>query len=191
MYTREFKCSEGLKFASEFSSGFGFVANPMGNVNRTPNSNNMFSLFSQWSSRANTIISDPNLKVNIQSYFDFYPENGGGYIHVESELLESSENEYNMVVYAILDSIVDWQLMPDNSDNPDYVHRDVLLGTADGAAFGQKVFAKGSQAGSKKRMVYSYGIPDEFAPENMHFLIYVYNTDTYEILQVIKQKLVE
>jgi len=46
---------------------------------------------------------------------------------------------------------------------------------------------------------YSYIIPDQLAPqgttsthnaENMHVLIYVYDTSTKEILQVIKKRLI-
>lgn len=189
-YTTNHRSPAGNEYGITFQNGFGFFGNPQGNVNRTPSDNTMFSLYSQWNSRAQAVLADQNLKVNIQSEFNYYPQNGGGYLHAEAELLDANAASYNMVVYVIQDSLVDWQLMPDNSDNENYIHRDLLLGTIDGAPWGQEVFPIGSTVGTKTEMDYSFGIPTGYNAENMHFLLYVYDTDTYEILQVIKQKLV-
>ena len=43
--------------------------------------------------------------------------------------------------------------------------------------------------GDKYYLNYSYRLPDQYNPDNMHLLIYVYRNDTKEILQVIKQKI--
>lgn len=189
-YLTNHRCAAGDAYGIEFQNGFGFFGNPSGNVNRTPNDNTMFINFNSWSTRVQDVLSDANLKVNIQSEFNYYEQNGGGYLHAEAELLDANAAQYNMVVYVIQDSLVDWQLMPDNSDNGNYVHRDLLLGTVDGAPWGQAVFPVGSAVGTKTEMDYSFGIPTGYNAENLHFLLYVYDTDTYEILQVIKQKLV-
>jgi hypothetical protein len=180
---------DGVAYGEEFKTGFGFNGNPQGTVNRKKGSGEMFSLFGVWQSRTDNILNANDLKVNIQSVFNYYSAANGGYLHVEVEKKTSAAIDMNTVVYVIQDSLVDWQKMPDNSDNEFYVHRDKHLGSIDGNAFGVSTFAADAQAGDKKILDYSYVLPPGIVKENMHLLIYVYDKDTYEILQVIKQKI--
>jgi len=46
-------------------------------------------------------------------------------------------------------------------------------------------------AGDKYYLNYSYKLPSQFNAEIMHLLIYVYDSSTNEILQVIRQKVKE
>lgn len=182
---------DGIAYGEEFEDGFGFFGNPQGTVNRKAGSGQMFSAFGPWQSRTDDILNANVLKADIQSVFNYYPSSNGGYLHVEVEKKTTEAIDMNTVVYVIQDSLVDWQKMPDNSDNEFYIHRDKHLGSIDDNAFGIPTFNADASSGDKKILDYSYVLPQGLVKENMHFLIYVFDTDTYEILQVIKQKVEE
>ncbi|WP_107040207.1 Omp28-related outer membrane protein [Brumimicrobium mesophilum] len=180
---------DGIAYGDEFKNGFGFFGNPQGTVNRKEGNGQMFSLFGVWQSRTDDILNANELKFDIQSVFNYYTAANGGYLHVEVEKKTTEAIQLNTVVYVIEDSLVDWQKMPDNTDNEFYVHRDKHLGSIDNNAFGISTFMSDASSGDKKILDYSYVLPQGLDKENMHFLIYVYDVDTYEILQVIKQKI--
>lgn len=180
---------DSYAYGIEFENGFNFIGNPQGTVNRKTVGGKMFDFSGTWQSRASDILNTNDLKVNIQSHFNFYPSTNGGYLHVELEKLTTDEITINTVVYVIQDSLVDWQLMPDNTNNEFYVHRDKHLGSIDNNPFGIEAFDPIAPSNSKVLVDYSYAVPSGLNPSNMHFLIYAYNTETYEILHVIKQKL--
>jgi hypothetical protein len=60
-------------------------------------------------------------------------------------------------------------------------------------AFGRKLEASDLING-KYYINYSFVVPNQldgvYSPENMHVLIYVYDKTTFEIYQVIKQKII-
>lgn len=181
--------AEGKSYGIEFQNGFNFFANPQGTVSRRVVDNKMFDLSGTWQSRTATILADVNLKVNIQSVFNYYSSTDGGYLHVEVEKLTSDVITMNTVVYVIEKSLIDWQVMPDNTYNEFYEHESRHLGCIDDLAFGRSVFTQASTQGEKSVLDYSYKLPASLEKEDIHFLIYVYDTETYEILQVIKQEI--
>lgn len=180
---------DGILYGKEFENGFNFSGNPSGNVNRKEVDSKVFDLSGTWQSRASDILSDNNLKVNIQSAFNYFTPTNGGFLHVEFEKLTPDEIPMKAVVYVIQDSLVDWQLMPNNTPNEFYTHRFKHLGSVDGNAFGVDLFSSNAASGDKIVLDYSYSLPANVDKENMHFLIYVYEAtqDSYEVLQVIKQ----
>ena len=180
---------QGRDYGIEFKNGFNFFGNPQGTVNRATVDNKMFDLSGTWESRTNSILSDADLKVNIQSVFNFYESSNGGYLHVEVKKETSDPLSMNLVVYVIEDTLVDWQLMPDNTDNEFYEHQSKHLGCIDELSLGRAVFSQESAIGDKKIIDYSYVLPEGLVKENMHFLIYVFDTESYEILQVVKQEI--
>tara|TARA_B100000508_G_scaffold141092_1_gene146481 strand:+ start:158851 stop:159786 length:936 start_codon:yes stop_codon:yes gene_type:complete len=182
---------DAIEYGETFQNGFNFIGNPQGTVNRKTVDGKMFDFYGTWQSRATDIMTTNDLKFNIQSAFNFYESTNGGYLHVEVEKVTNEEISVNTVVYVLQDTLTDWQLMPNNTNNPNYLHRDLHLGSIDGNAFGIPTFESSVPSGTKEELLYSYEVPSGYNPENMHFLIYVYNTDNYEVLQVIKQKLKE
>jgi hypothetical protein len=179
----------GRQYGIEFQNGFNFFANPQGTVSRKRVDNKMFDLSGTWQSRTATILSDSDLKVNIQSVFNYYTTTNGGYLHVEVEKLTSDAITMNTVVYVVEKSLVDWQVMPDNTYNEFYLHESKHLGCIDNQAFGRSTFTQVSAQGDKVIIDYSYKLPIGINKEDLHFLIYVFDTETYEILHVIKQEI--
>lgn len=190
-YTTDHTNPDALAYGETFENGFNFIGNPQGTVNRKVVDGKMFDFYGTWQSRATDILNTNDLKFNLQSEFNFYESNNGGFLHVQAEKITSEEIEVNTVVYVIQDTLTDWQLMPNNTNNEDYLHRDKHLGSIDDNPFGVTTFTADAPSGTKKVLDYSYEVPAGMDPENMHFLVYVYNTETYEILHVIKQRLIQ
>lgn len=188
-YTTDHTNPDAVVYGETFQNGYNFIGNPQGTVNRKVVGGKMFDFYGTWQSRATDIINANDLKFNLQSAFNFYESTNGGFLHVEAEKLTTEEMEINTVVYVIQDTLTDWQLMPDNTNNEFYLHRDKHLGSIDGNAFGVPTFAANDPEGTKQLLDYSYQVPNGLDSDNMHFLIYVFDTETYEILHVIKQKL--
>lgn len=180
---------DAIEYGERFQNGYNFFANPQGTVNRKTVNGKMFDLYGTWQSRASNILAENNLKVNIQSVFNYFESTGGGFLHVEFEKKTNETLDINAVVYVIQDSLVDWQKMPNNTDNEFYLHRDKHLGSIDNNPWGIPVFKASSENGDKVIIDYSYKLPTSIDKGNLHFLIYVYDKETYEVLQVIKQRI--
>jgi hypothetical protein len=114
--------------------------------------------------------------------------------YVEIEKLNTSiTNDLSIVGYIIEDSLVGDQKMSDNSHNENYIHRDIHRGNLNNQAFG-RLLKSSDIINGKYYINYSFVVPNQldgaYNPENMHVLLYVYDKVTFEIYQVIKQKII-
>lgn len=180
---------DGVAYGKTFENGFNFLGNPQGTINRQILDGKMFDFSGTWATRTANILNENDLKINLQSVFNYYPSTSGGYLHVEIEKLDADPLPVNVVVYVVQDTLTDWQVMPDNSYNESYLHRETHLGSIDDKPWGTPVFGVEETSGVKKILDYSYQLPSDIPISNMHLLVYAYNTETYEVLQVIKQNL--
>jgi hypothetical protein len=191
----------GLELGAYFGNTLvnsGFFGNPAGTISRTSNAGEYFPSTGLWQSVTDGVLATP-LKVAIKAKVNYYESpKHGFFLHTEVEKIDNSiANDLAMVVYIIEDSLVG----PQNVSNvytPDYVHRDIMRGTLDGTAWGRTLTSSLMQNG-KYYLNYSYILPDQLGPsgvltthnaENMHLLIYVYDSVTLEIYQVIKKKFI-
>jgi hypothetical protein len=180
---------DAIAYGEAFQTGFNFFGNPQGTVNRKVVEGKMFDFSGSWQTRVSNLLGIQDAPVYLQSTFNYFEATNGGFLHVEVTKNTSEALNLNTVVYVIQDTLVDWQLMQDNSYNPNYVHYDKHLGSIDGRPWGISVFSVDDPVGAKKILDYSYEIPSITDLDNMHFLIYVYDTDSFEVLQVIQQRL--
>lgn len=193
-YPVDFTNPQGVEIGLYFGANDGgFPGNPRGTINRV-NTGNIFQNPNAWSSMVNSQLSDNNLKVNMQSALNYYPETKGAFLHVEVEKLDQNlTNELGIVASIIEDSLVGDQKMSDNSHNHTYIHRDIHRGNLNGQAFGRVLKASDINNG-KYYVNYSFVVPNQldgnFNADNMHVLVYVYDKTTWEIYQVIKQKII-
>lgn len=197
IFVHDFTCPSGLEIGQYFGddwSGSPFTGNPFGSVSRY-DSGNGFPVQSptSWSNTANTLLTANDLKVNIQAETNFFPSTSGLFVHVEAEILDQAlPNELKLVVQLHEDSLVAPQKYPGGSGYPndindDYVHRDVLVGTIDGRTFGQTLDQSHLDENGKYYFDYSYKLPAQYEPSNMHLVIYVRDNVTEEIYQVIEK----
>ncbi len=187
-----------------------FAGTPAGTFNRRkegiqisysylPSSSNL------WASFTTSLLNTNDLKVNLQSKANYFPATRGIILHTEVELKSSSLNDSSnlyQVVYLIEDSLVAPQITPSawtqfpGGYDPEYVHRNIMRGCLDGKSFGRKLISSmkvdkngNVLTGNKYYLNYSYKLPEQYNKDNMHLLIFVYDGETNQILQVIKQDL--
>ena len=193
-YPLDFTNAEGVEIGLYFGENDGgFPGNPRGTINRVKNGDNIFQSPNQWTSMVNDQLNLNNLKVNIQSNLNYYPETKGAFLHVELDPIdESVVPKLGVAVYLIEDSLVGDQKMNDNSHNSSYTHRDIHRGNLNQTAFGRPV-SSDDLIGGNYYINYSFSVPNQldgqYNAANMHLLIYAFNTETWEIYQVVKQKI--
>jgi len=181
-----------LAYGIFFTNSFGFTGNPSIMVNKGLFGGAQSAMMianneSELGDRIDAVLTDNNLKYNIQAVFNYFPQTQGGYLHVEVEKLNSANPDVDIMVYVIQDSLRDWQKRPSGVDDPLYLHKKKHLGNIDNQLWGQRLNFTGS---NKVRKDYSFGKPVGIEPENIHFLIFVSDAQTKEVYQVIKKKMV-
>ena len=192
-YPTDFTNPQGVEIGQYFGENDGgFPGNPRGTVNRFDNGT-IFQSPAQWTSMTNEIISSNDLKVNLQSQLNYYEVTKGAFLHVEADpLFEDVSENLAIMVYLLEDSLVGDQKMADNSHNTSYVHRDIHRGNLNNETFGRPITSE-NLINDKYLINYSFAVPDQldgtYNPSNMHLLICVFNQTTWEIYQVIKQKI--
>ena len=193
-YPLDFTNPEGVEIGLYFGENDGgFPGNPRGTVNRF-NNGTIFQSPTQWTSMVNDQLNSNNLKINIQSELNYYEETKGAFLHVELDPVDANVSEnLGITVYLLEDSLVGDQKMSDNSHNSNYIHRDIHRGNLNVSAFGRPVSSEDLN-GDKYYINYSFVVPNQldgqYNASNMHLLIYAFNTETWEIYQVVKQKIV-
>jgi hypothetical protein len=192
-YPTDWTNPQGLAIGSYFGSipGSAFQGNPRGTISRLQVGGQLTLHPSSWTSTTNSLLTANDLNVNIQSAANYFPSTRGLFLHTEIELLDQSiTNNLAVVTYLIEDSIIGDQKMLDNTHNPSYVFRETMRGCIDGKAFGRDLTSADLQNG-KYYVNYSYKLPEQYNPDIMHVLIYVYDKVTMEVYQVIKQEVIQ
>lgn len=176
--------------------GTGFFGNPRITINRIKTGDDLTATAGMLGTMVPNALAS-TLKVNIQSAVNYFPTTRGVFLHTEVDVLDNSLSNLGIVVYVVEDSMVAYQKTTDPlySDSipagiiKTYVHRDILRGTIDNAAFGRTLSSTYLNANGNYYVNYSYKLPIDLEADNTHLLIYVYDKNTYEIYQVIKQKI--
>lgn len=179
---------DGIAYGQRFQNGFNFFGNPQGTVNRKTVDQKMFDFSGTWQTRVTNLLS-ATPKIRLQAVFNYFEESNGGYLHIHAQHIGAISASLNTVVYVIQDSLVDWQLMPNNTYNPDYVHYDKHLGSINQLPWGDPTF-NATENKNETTLLYSYKLPATISPDLLYFLIYVYDIESYEVLQVIKQRVI-
>ena len=193
-YPVDFTNPQGIEIGIYFGTNDGgFSGNPRGTINRF-NNGFIFQSPNSWTSMVNTQLTENNLRVNIQSDLNYYPETKGAFLHVEIEKIDPTlVSELGVVASILEDSLVGDQKMSDNSHNTSYVHRDIHRGNLNNQSFG-RVLTSTDLINGKYYVNYSFVVPNQldgaYNPGNMHVLIYVYDRTTWEIYQVIEQPII-
>ena len=181
---------EGLEYGEAFEHGFNFFGNPQGTVNRRTVDGKLFDFTGTWSTRVTNELEN-NPIVQIQSSFNYFPETQGGYLHLKVTKSLDLASPINTVVYVVQKKEYNWQVMPDNSYKEDYEHKNKHLGSIDKRPWGIFTFGLEDGQGEEVFLDYAYKLPEDIEPENLHLIIYSYNTENHQILQVVKQEIVQ
>lgn len=199
-FSTNFTNPQGLEISKQISKGGGFVGNPSGTISRKTFGGQLFQNYSGWSNYTAGILTENALKINLQAGTNYFPTTRGLILHTEIDVKVPVSNDVYQVVYLIEDSLVAPQITPPDWEVPNldknYVHHDIHRGCIDGKAMGRKLTEADKKdkdgkiiAGDKYYLNYSYKLPAQYNPTNMHLLIFVYDSKTFEIYQVIRKNI--
>jgi hypothetical protein len=180
--------TDGLDIGTHLGTipGSAFTGNPRGAISRILVGGQNTLSTSNW--RSTLVSALPQaLKVNIQSGSNYYPSTKGMFLHTEIDVLDANLiNDLYTVVYLIEDSVIARQKMPNNTINDNYIHRDIMRDCINTDWKGRKL-TDADKIDGKYYFNYSFVLPSEYNPDNMHLLIYVRDAVTEEVYHVIKE----
>lgn len=190
-YPTDFTNAQGVEMGGTFfQAGVGFYSNPAGTINRfrmEGEGDVFFFDADEWGPLIDSVLAAP-LNVNIQAESNYFEATNGAFLHVETDFVQALEGTYNIVVYAIENKLIAPQKMPSGEKNSTYEHHDIHRGNLFEETWGRQIAAGSIEAGTKIRTDFSYRLPEGLTNTDMHFLVFVYNRDTYQIEQVIKHE---
>lgn len=178
-----------IQYGQFFQNGYNFVGNPQGTVSRKEFGGVMFQSPGNWSNATTQTLTDNELKINLQAKINYYPTTRGLFLHTEIDTMNLASSDVSIVVYLIEDSFISKQKFPGGLSEDNYNHHNLHRGNIDNRAFGRGMKANNLNANGKYYLDYSYELPAQYDPANMHLLVYAMNKTTYEVYQVIKVKL--
>jgi len=186
-YPTDFTTADG----NEIYSFFKIPGLPQGLVNRvdySPTGTAYLKAYSKWPSlTAGLLDSVPHVK--IEGLVGYEPTTRAVTVDVEATALKDFSVDLKVVVMLTESGIVSPQLMPDDSRNPDYVHNHVLRDTYT-EAMGDEIALSPITAGSVHTKQVTGTVDASWVASKCHIVVYVFNADTYEILQAEEFKLI-
>lgn len=180
---------QGLEYGSFFSTGFGFDANPKGTVNRKEFNGFIFQSPNSWTNYVGQILTENTVSVDLQAKVNYFSSTRGLFLHVLLDTKNVNPDEVTVVNYLLENQFISKQKYPGGVEDENYKHHNVHRGSVDGQSFGRNLDSGMKNSDDKYELNYSYKLPDNFDPTNMHILVYVRHKVTQEILQVVKVNL--
>ncbi len=184
-------------YSEYFGGATGFSYVPIGLVDRTVyNTSNLVDV-GDWTAAVDDRFLAP-IGANIQMSVNYDQAFDKACLYVETEFLQNLSGDYNLVIYIVEDSIVDWQIngpagdpnYPLNTNVENYIHRHVLRGTVSGT-WGTQIAVGGVSIGETNITGFNVDLNPDWDPNHISFVAYVYDDATKEILQTIEHELVE
>ncbi|MDD2984225.1 MAG: Omp28-related outer membrane protein [Crocinitomicaceae bacterium] len=188
-YTNDLTNPMVIAYGSTFQNGFNFTGNPQGTVSRKVFGGVMFQQPGNWSNASNQMITENELKTNLQAKINYFPTTRGVFLHAEIDTMNMASADFSVVVYLIENTFVSKQKFPGGVSDENYVHHNIHRGNIDNRAFGRDLLATNLKPNGKYYLDYSYQLPAQYDPANCHLLVYTMNKATYEIYQVVKVNL--
>ena len=170
---------------------------PIGMVNRVSHLGSVAVAKDDWSGAINVEKAKP-LEVDLQMITEYNPSENKVCLFLQTECISSISGDFNVVVYVLEDSIVDWQINSSVSGDPaylspedsTYVHRHMLLANVNGT-WGTEVFTGSADPGEKFLTSFTYNLKPEWVPSHVTFVAYIYERNTMEIHQSVEHHLIE
>jgi hypothetical protein len=186
-YTADFRCEAGTDWDGFF--GISAIGNPNGMVDRTGYSGNHVLSPGAWSGKINDQLSkEPEMVIEIIN--EYSVDEKKLCTHLQVVFAKETDKNLNLCVVLTEDEII----APQKNNNPDightpdimdYEHNNVLRGAVN-SPWGISITTKGTviPVDSEITKSYKYILKDEWDPYKCRIVGFVYDTDTYEVLQV-------
>lgn len=193
----DFRTAAGTDWDNFF--GIGKVGNPNGMVNRGGYPSQHILSPSAWGNALDNAIDVPPL-AELQVIGEYEESSSKLCIHTKTSFLQNISNrEIKLSVVIVEDSIIQPQKNNDAQvgSTPqinDYVHMHVLRGAVN-ASWGDKVLEKSTVSGSPVIKSYQTQLESfgayEMQPDKCRIIAFLYDGETFEVLQVTETALTE
>jgi len=173
-YTTDFNTPSGTIYFNTF----GVASNPAATVSRLNNAS--ITGLSQWEIDFNTIKNDvPKVSIGLSTLYDDSSRTVKAVVN--TEWLSTETGSYNLQLYLIEDSIVDWQL--DNGVHTQfYVHRHLFRKAINGT-WGSPI--PSSNLGDVDTQEAALVLPSNWKKEHCIIIAHIYKSSpNYEVMQV-------
>jgi len=183
-FTYDFQTTAGTAWDTEF--GISAVGNPNGMINRRKINNTFVISPSAWSGAVAEMVAETPM-LDIQVINEYAPGDDKLCTHVQTQFLQTIDKNLKLIVALTEDSIV----APQKNNDPtvgvtpeiiNYVHMHVLRGTIT-STWGSSVAKAGISNPPSVIKSYRYQLTDNIVPKNCRVIAFVYDADTYEVLQ--------
>ncbi|NOX85419.1 MAG: Omp28 family outer membrane lipoprotein [Chlorobi bacterium] len=179
LFSNDFRTPAG----NAWNSFFNITSYPSGMINRIPDDQGNYIISpGNWGLTVDAELKkDAEAKITVQNDFS----SGTRLLRttVTTEFLAPQDVAFNLVVCITQDSIIGGQIFTTHVEE-NYVFMNVLRGTLNGD-WGEDVSGGlDIVADEKYEKTYSIVFPAEWVAKHCHVVAFIYNTDTYSILQV-------
>jgi hypothetical protein len=180
-FTYDFRTEAGNAYESYFS----VQTYPTGMVNRVGSGGNYLIDKDGWGTAvAAAFENETSLEITIKPSIS--GNNIGG--NVDLYFFEDFGTNAKIQIYVMEDNITSPQVTPEG-DDLEYVHMHVLRGALNGD-WGQDLPSASYSAEDRESIsIPSYTMGDDWNPDELYIVAYVYDANTLEVLQVNKKKL--
>ena len=187
-YTTDFRSQTGIDIDNKFE--ISQLSLPQGMINRITINNTKAIDINTWEENINTILLTPP-KADIQIFNNFIPSTLGLSTSIFITTLDTINHPLVLSAYITEDSISDWQYdyNPSPHDIQNYIHRNVLRGSLNGI-WGDNLKSLSFQKNQLLNKNYQYTLKSAWNYKQAYIVAFLYNRNTYEILQCQKAKIV-
>lgn len=186
VYDTDFRTPAGNDYAGQF--GVTFL--PTGMVSRKAFNSSILQDDDAWSSDVSEILGQP---ADFDVWFSSLEHNATANTvtaEVKVAVMNAVTGDHNLTIYLTEDHVTDWQLNSQATppDVSDYDHRHVLR-TNLNSSWGEPVVTGSAAAGDTLTFTYTdYPVNPNWNATNCALVGYVYNTASYEVMQVAERK---
>lgn len=183
-YTTDFTNEDSQEYDVTF--GNSIAGNPNGMINRTELNGSKIIQPANWETallNLKDLLADVSLDVT--STYDGISNSID--VEVDATFFNTLDGSYSIVVSFVEDNIVDWQKdytkPSDEEDIEDYQHKHVYRGNINGT-WGDVIDRNLTVEDTEHTFTYTYTPDPSWDISQSSLIAYIYNTSTYEILQV-------
>lgn len=185
-YTTDFRNEDSEAFDAAF--GNSIAGNPNGLISRTKLNGSLIIQPANWET-AILGLKDLEADLGMEISSSYNATTNKISADVKTTFFNTLTGDYNIVVAFVEDSIIDWQkdysLPSAEQDIEEYLHRHVFRGNINGT-WGDAINAASTVENAEETFTYSYTPDVSWKIDNSYLIAYVYNKETYEILQVVE-----
>ncbi len=174
--------------------GMSAAGNPIGMVNRQKSQGVYTVENGDWGSSVAAVIED-KASIQLEVVTDYNTANRSLKVDLKAKITQALDPALKVIACVVEDSIVSAQRNNDASLGgatiPDYVHRHMLRESLNGSWGEDLAMAGQSTTGAEFTKSYTNSLSSVYNIEHVSIIVFVYNADTYEILQVEEKHIQE